>query len=100
MMLKHTLDKDPALSQMCRLVIRDETGHIEFHKDRIARSGKKFGPLWAGLFKLMGITAGTMLCVNHGKAIRSIGGENSEFYKEISKAIDYFITTLSKVFVV
>jgi len=96
MMLKHTGDRDPALCQMCKLVIRDETGHIAFHKDRMAKSGRKFGMLWAGIFNVMSLAAGTMLWVNHGKAIRSLGGTNGEFYQEIWHAMDHFILTLRK----
>lgn len=96
LMLKYTEGKDPAISQMCKLVIRDETGHIAFHKDRMARSKKKFGLLWAGLFNIMGLAAGTMLWINHGKAIRTLGGSNAEFYQEIWCQLDYFIITLRK----
>jgi len=96
MMLKHGGSKDEAISQMCKLIIRDETGHIAFHKDRMARSAKKFGMIWAGIFNLMGLAAGTMLWINHGKAIRALGGSNSEFYQEIWHAMDHFILTLRK----
>jgi hypothetical protein len=96
MMLKHGGANDEAIAQMCRLVIRDETGHIAFHKDRMARSGRKFGMFWAGIFNVMGLAAGTMLWINHGKAIRALGGKNSEFYQEIWHAMDHFIITLRK----
>lgn len=96
MMLKHAKDKDESITQMCRLIIRDETGHIAFHKDRMARSGSRFGAVWAGVFNVMGLAAGTMLWVNHGKAIRSLGGTNSEFYQEIWHGMDVFISTLRK----
>jgi hypothetical protein len=96
MMLKHGGVNDEALAQMCRLVIRDETGHIAFHKDRMARSGGKFGMVWAGVFNVMGLSAGTMLWINHGKAIRALGGKNSEFYQEIWHAMDHFIITLRR----
>ena len=94
MMLKHGGEKDAAIAQMCRLVIRDETGHIAFHKDRMARSGRKFGMIWAGIFKMMGLSAGTMLWLNHGKAIRALGGTNAEFYREIWTAMKFFISSL------
>jgi len=96
MMLRHGGEKDEALAQMCRLVIRDETGHIAFHKDRMARSGRGFGMIWAGIFNVMGLAAGSMLWINHGKAIRALGGRNSEFYQEIWHAMDHFIVTLRK----
>ncbi len=96
MMLKHGGEEDETIAQMCRLVIRDETGHIAFHKDRMARSGNRFGIVWAGIFNLMGLAAGTMLWINHGKAIRALGGKNSEFYQEIWHGMDVFISTLRK----
>jgi hypothetical protein len=96
MMLEHGGKQDAAIAQMCRLIIRDEHGHIAFHKDRLARSERRFGPLWAGIFKLMGLGAGTMLWINHGKAIRSLGGKNSEFYVGIWRGMTRFITSLRK----
>lgn len=96
MMLRHGCEKDEALAQMCRLVIRDETGHIAFHKDRMARSGRRFGMVWAGIFNLMGLGAGTVLWISHGRAIRALGGKNSEFYQEIWHAMDHFIITLRR----
>lgn len=96
MMLKHGGPNDEAIAQMCRLVIRDETGHIAFHKDRMARSGRKFGMIWAGVFNVMGLAAGSMLWINHGKAIRALGGKNSEFYQGIWHALEHFIITLRK----
>ncbi|MDB9741955.1 hypothetical protein OAB00_03790 [Akkermansiaceae bacterium] len=96
MMLKHGGSKDEAIAQMCQLIIRDETGHIAFHKDRMARSKKRFGKVWASIFRLMGIGAGTMLWINHGKAIRALGGTNLEFYQNIFHGMNFFITTLHK----
>ncbi len=96
MMLKHTAEKDIAITQMCRLIIRDETGHITFHKERMAKSGKKFGPIWSSIFHIMGIAAATMLWINHGKAIRALGGKNTEFFQEINTAINFFIRSLRR----
>jgi len=62
----------------------------------MSRSEKRFGSIWAGIFKMMGLAAGTMLWINHGKAIRALGGTNSEFYREIWSAMGVFITTLRK----
>ena len=91
LMLKHGGPRDETIAQMCRLIIWDEMGHIEFHKDRLIRSGGNFGMAWAGLFNLMGLAAGTMLWVNHGPAIRALGGTTREFYDEIWQAMDRFI---------
>lgn len=41
---------DPALRGVCRLILRDEAGHIAFHRDRMAIAGKakggSYGPVW------------------------------------------------------
>ena len=42
--------EDTALRQMCRLVLRDEAGHVAFHRDRLARQSAagrlRLGGLW------------------------------------------------------
>ena len=75
---------------MCRLIIRDETGHIAFHRDWLGRTGGSYGKLWFGLFVAMGFGAGTVLWVNHGKAIRTLGGTNKEFYRGIYRGMLLF----------
>ena len=47
LMLKHGGSRDASIAQKCRLIIRDETGHIAFHKDRLSRSRQSFGMMWA-----------------------------------------------------
>jgi len=96
LMLKHGGPRDASIAQMCRLIIRDETGHIAFHKDRLSLSHKSFGMIWAGLFNLMGLAAGTMLWINHGRAIRALGGTTAEFYDAIWQAMDRFIQGLRR----
>ncbi len=90
MLLKYGGKQDPALAQMCRLIIRDETGHIAFHRDWLGRSGGSYGKLWFALFVAMGFGAGTVLWVNHGKAIRTLGGTNKEFYRGIFRGMRLF----------
>src|SRR3954468_2497021 len=42
---------DVALRDMCRLILRDEAGHVAFHRDRLARRSAdgpaRYGMLWA-----------------------------------------------------
>ncbi|MCA9109729.1 MAG: ferritin-like domain-containing protein [Planctomycetaceae bacterium] len=98
--LLHRYGNDPALLQVCRLIIRDETGHIAFHRDRLARRGSQhrriYGYAWQMLFKLMGLAAGTMLWVNHGPALCQLGATTEEFYREILKDMSQFIITLRR----
>lgn len=89
---------DRALAQVCRLVMRDEAGHIAFHRDRLARLGRRggrtFGWAWEGLFRLMGLSAGTVLWVNHGPALIPLGATTRQFYGEIWNDMSFFIRVL------
>ena len=89
---------DPAVRQMCALIIRDEAGHIAFHRARLAGEGKRdgrgYGVLWEGIFRLRGLAAGTVLWVNHRGALRSMGATDREFYRSIWKGMTVFVRGL------
>jgi hypothetical protein len=92
--------RDAALDSMCRLIIRDETGHVAFHRDRLTRSAiqenASVGNLWELRFRLLGLGAATMLWLNHGAALRKLGATNAEFYREIWVEISRFVGQLRK----
>lgn len=96
-MLRRHID-DEAVRGMCALIIRDEAGHIAFHRARLAgegvRDGKRYGPVWALLFRLRGLAAGTVLWVNHGGALRAAGATDAEFYRTIWRGMSAFISGL------
>src|SRR5262249_17295133 len=50
---------DSVLRATCRLILRDETGHVAFHRDRLARAPRggssRYGPSWAVPFRLLGL---------------------------------------------
>ena len=80
---------DIAVQGMCDLVIRDETIHIAFHRDRLASDGKsrRYGAPWSTLLRMMGLAAGTMLWVNHSPALNNLGATTGEFYRGIWSAM-------------
>lgn len=84
---------DVAVKQMCSLVLRDEAGHVLFHRDRLAAAGAK-GFLWRLQFWICGHAAASMLWVNHGPAIRFLGGSTAEFFREVRLEISRFIRRL------
>jgi hypothetical protein len=87
--------QDPALRGMCRLILRDESGHIAFHRDRLARTpGARYGKCWEARFRLLGLAAGTMLWVNHAPALRALGASRAEFYHEIWIELSRFVRRL------
>lgn len=91
---------DPALRAVCALILRDEAGHIAFHRDRMAfdaASGKAYhGPFWERRFRLLGWVAATMLWVNHAPALRAVGATRSEFYRELHIELSRFVLRLHR----
>jgi hypothetical protein len=91
---------DPALRAVCRLIIRDEVGHVAFHRDRLARSAVKlpnrFGHVWEIWFRLLGSAAATMLWINHARGMKALGAVRSEFYREVRRELSLFIRRLRK----
>jgi hypothetical protein len=91
---RHT--PDPALRAMCGLILRDEIGHVSFHRDRLARSGHGWSSVWAARFRLLGLMAATVLWVNHAPGLRAVGATGREFYREVWRELDRFIGRLRR----
>jgi hypothetical protein len=98
MLLRHA--GDPALRAMCRLILRDEVGHVSFHRDRLARQARAgtstFGRFWAGRFRTLGLAAATMLWVNHAPGLKAIGATRGEFYRAIWRELSLFLARLRR----
>jgi hypothetical protein len=87
------------LKAMCALILRDEGGHVAFHRDRLAAAGQSgrglIGRFWVGQFWLCGYAAATMLWVNHRACIVRLGGTTSEFYREVTRELMRFTQSLA-----
>jgi hypothetical protein len=96
MLLRHA--NDPALRAVCRLILRDEIGHVSFHRDRLARQARagtaSFGRLWALRFRALGRAAATMLWVNHAPGLKAVGVTRRAFYRAIRRELALFIARL------
>jgi hypothetical protein len=77
---------DPAVCDLCRLVLRDEAGHVAFHRDRMASAhrlrGSWPGSPWFAGFVFLGLAAGTMLWINHRRCLTRFGATTADFYRE------------------
>jgi hypothetical protein len=82
---------DQPLKAMCSLILRDEAGHVAFHRDRLAAECNARGLLWVLQFWLCGYAAATMLWANHGPCLFPIGAQSSEFYHEVRFQISRFL---------
>jgi hypothetical protein len=91
---------DVALQEMCGLILRDESGHIAFHRDRLAHAGRfgrlAFGRAWEWRFRLLGLGAATMLWVNHAPGLCAVGATRAEFYREVWRELSRFIGRLRR----
>jgi hypothetical protein len=98
LLLRH--GQDPALRSMCRLILRDEIGHVSFHRDRFARQARtgaaSFGRCFAGRFRLLGLAAATMLWVNHAPGLKALGATRREFYREVWRELSLFLARLDR----
>ena len=82
---------DVAVKGMCRLIVRDEAGHIAFHRARLVGARGRYGRLWEVMFRARGLAAGTVLWVNHGCALKNFGARDGEFYQKIWRGMSVFI---------
>lgn len=93
LMKRHT--DDPAIRAMCTLILRDEAGHVAFHRDRLACTpGAVYGKSWEWRFRLLGLGAATMLWINHAPGLKPLGATTREFYTEVWAELTHFIRQL------
>jgi hypothetical protein len=91
--------RDVPLREMCRLILRDEAGHIAFHRDRLAHAARgraAYGKVWEIRFRVLGLAASSMLWVNHAPALKALGATRSEFYREVWMELSRFVHHLRR----
>ena len=91
---------DGALTAMCELILRDEAGHVAFHRDRLAETvglaETLRGMAWEAQFRTLGYAAATMLWVNHSPGLTAIGGTAAEYYAEVRRQLNRFVFSLRR----
>jgi len=91
---------DGALTAMCELILRDEAGHVAFHRDRLADTGclasGLAGAVWQAQFWLFGYAAATILWVNHRPGLTAIGGSGAEYFRDVRRQLRRFIFSLKR----
>ena len=90
--LRRHIDDTP-IRAMCSLILRDEAGHVAFHRARLAASNNR-GMIWALQFWMCGYAAAAMLWLNHRGCLTAIGGTRGEYFREVSFEISRFIRRL------
>jgi hypothetical protein len=93
--------EDAALRAMCRLILRDEAGHVAFHRDRLAQAARShghgragYGTWWEIRFRILGLAAASMLWLNHAPGLQALGASGKEFYREVWRELSRFVRRL------
>ena len=90
---------DAPLAAMCQLILRDEAGHVAFHRDRLAADGCNpngfWGAFWEIQFWLFGHAAAIVLWSSHGRCVNALGGSRAEYFAEVRYELARFVRSLS-----
>lgn len=86
---------DGPIDDMCRLIIRDEVGHIAFHRARLgARHPAGPSSAWRLSFHALGHACAAFLWLGHGKTFRTIGATRSELFRQVASGLRLFLRQL------
>jgi hypothetical protein len=89
---------DEPLAAMCRLIIRDEAGHIAFHRARVG-AAYPTGPglRWTCFFHLLGFACASFLWMGkNGACLRALGATRAEFFRSVWAGLRRFVESLAR----
>lgn len=88
---------DQPIAAMCGLILRDETGHISYHRDRLCldypRGWHAGQQAW---FYFLGWACAAVLWLGHGRALRTIGMENRDFVGQVHRGLRDFVRSVKR----
>lgn len=86
---------DPALRDVCALILRDEAGHLRFQHARLEAAGAPWRGArkawWRAQFRACGFAAASVLWSSHGKCLRALGATTPEFFGEVTCLFEEFL---------
>ncbi|HYR59344.1 MAG TPA: ferritin-like domain-containing protein [Chthoniobacteraceae bacterium] len=89
---------DEPLAAMCKLILRDEARHIDFHRDRLAAQHPRGFGFWrAAQFRLLGCACASFLWLGHGRALRALGGTRAELAHHVRSGLANFLSELAQL---
>lgn len=82
---------DQPITDMCRLILRDEAGHIAFHQDRIAALYPVgVSRWWRAQFFALGYACAWFVWLGHGRCLRALGATRAELFAQITRGMTRF----------
>jgi hypothetical protein len=89
---------DEPLADMCRLILRDEARHIDFHRDRLtARHPAGVTIRWTVRFRLLAEACAWFLWMGHGDCLRVLGGTRAELFSHVRRGVAGFLSELEQL---
>jgi hypothetical protein len=89
---------DEPIAEMCKLILRDEARHIDFHRDRLAaRHPCGVGVWWALHFRILGHACAWFLWLGHGRALSALGGTRAELFHHVRSGLANFLSELASL---
>ena len=87
---------DKPLEDMCKLILRDEARHIDFHRDRLAALHPcGLGARRAWTMRLLAHACASFLWLGHGRCLRAIGGTRAELFGHVRSGLANFLSELA-----
>jgi hypothetical protein len=88
---------DQPISEMCSLILRDESGHVSYHRDRLCQDHPQgwdgFQRAW---FYFLGFACAAVLWLGHGRALRTIGMKNRDFLAQVHRGLRGFVRSVDR----
>jgi len=86
---------DQPIAHMCLLILRDEAGHVSFHKERLASLHPGgVSKAWELQFHLLGWACASFLWLGHGRWLRALGANRAELFQLVGKGLSRFVKRL------
>ena len=93
-LIRHHVGDKP-IAAMCRLILRDEARHVEFHRDRLsARYPNGVSWFWRTRFRALGYACVAFVWLGHGRCLRALGGSRAELFGHVTRGIERFLRAL------
>ena len=82
---------DVPVRQMCRLIVRDEAGHIAFHRERLSACHPEgVSWRWTAAFFFLGAGCAGFLWLSHGRWLRRLGVRAHELFSLSRQGLVHF----------
>ena len=87
---------DEPLAAMCKLILRDEARHIDFHRDRLATLYPGGFGVWRSIqMRVLADGCASFLWLGHGRCLRALGSSRAELFGHVHRGVANFLSELS-----